>query len=811
MSDIQPLGTEDLYRRCDPNQFSFETTNDLPEQAEVIGQARALEAIQFGMGIAREGYNLFALGPSGTGKRTLLYRFIERRAAEEPVPSDWCYVHNFEQPYQPNALCLPPGKGVELLRDMEGLVEDLRTAISAAFESDEYQARRHVLQEELQEKQQESLEELQQKARERSFALLRTPVGFAFAPTRDGQVIAPEELQAIPKEEQKALTAVSEELQEALQKILLQTPRWQRELQRRIKELDQEITDLAVSDLIGEIRGKYEDLAEVAEYLDAVRGDVIQNVGDFLPKEDGQQAEQPMRGGRGTGSRAEAVAAGLRRYQVNVLVDHSGSSGAPVVHEDNPSYQNLVGRVEHRAQMGMLLTDFKLIKPGALHRANGGYLILDARKVLLQPYAWEGLKRALRSNQVRIESAGQMLSAISTVTVEPEPIPLDVKVALVGDRQLYYTLFQMDPDFGELFKVAADFDDDMDRSPDTEKQYAQLIGAFARQEQLRPLDRSGVARVIEHASRMISDAEKLLVHRQSICDVLREADYWAGESGNGAVTATDVQRAIDAQVYRSDRVRERTQEVMRRGTVLIDTDGAQVGQINGLSVMQLGSFAFGRPSRITARVRLGRGEVIDIEREVELGGPLHSKGVLILSGFVRSRYVADKPLSLSASLVFEQSYGGVDGDSASSAELYALLSAISGAPIKQSFAVTGSVNQLGQVQAIGGVNQKIEGYFDLCQARGLTGEQGVLIPASNVKNLMLRRDVVQAVEKGMFNIYPVETIDQGIEILTGVPAGERDTTGAYPIGTINHRVEERLTDMAEQLAAFRSSAEEERE
>jgi lon-related putative ATP-dependent protease len=811
MSDIQPLDPKDLYRRCDPNQFKFETTDDLPEQAEVIGQARALEAIRFGMGIAREGYNLFALGPSGTGKRTLLYRLIERRAAEEPVPSDWCYVHNFEQPYQPNALCLPSGKGMELLRDMEGLVEDLRAAISAAFESDEYQARRHVLQEELQEKQQESLEELQQRAQERSFALLRTPVGFVFAPTRDGQVIAPEELQAISKEEQKRLTAVSEELQEELQRILQQTPRWQRELQRRIKELDQEITDLAVRDLIGETRAKYADLPEVVEYIDAVRGDVIENVSDFLPKEEGQQGDQPMRGGRGTASRAEAAAADLRRYQVNVLVDHSASSGAPVVHEDNPSYQNLVGRVEHRAQMGMLLTDFNLIKAGALHRANGGYLILDARKVLLQPYAWEGLKRALRSNQIRIESVGQMLSAISTVSVEPEPIPLDVKVALVGDRELYYMLYHMDPDFGELFKVAADFDNDMDRSPDTEKQYAQLIGAFARQEQLRPLDRPAVARVIEHASRMVSDAEKLLVHRQSICDVLREADYWAGESGNDAVTAADVQRAIDAQVYRADRARERTQEVMRRGTVLIDTHGAQVGQINGLSVMQLGGFAFGRPSRITARVRLGRGEVIDIEREVELGGPLHSKGVLILSGFVRSRYVADKPLSLSASLVFEQSYGGVDGDSASSAELYALLSAIAEVPIKQSFAVTGSVNQLGQVQAIGGVNQKIEGYFDLCQARGLTGEQGVLIPVSNVQNLMLRPDVVQAVEEGMFSIYPVETIDQGIGILTGVPAGERDATGAYPSGTINHRVEERLTAMAEQLAAFRSSAEEERE
>jgi lon-related putative ATP-dependent protease len=807
MSHMEPLRSEQLFRHCDPNQFDFESTAEISDPVDVIGQKRALEAIQFGMGIVREGYNLFALGPSGTGKRSLIRGFFERRAAQEPVPSDWCYVHNFEQTYQPNALRLPPGRGMELCCDMEELVEELRTTIQAVFESDEYQARRNVLQEELQERQQEALEELQERAREQDFALLRTPVGFVFAPTRDGQVIAPEELQELPQDAQKDMQVVAESLQEELQKILQQAPRWQRELRRQIRELDREVTNLAVTDLIAEIRQKYSDLPEVVAYLDAVHGDIVENVGDFLPNEDVQQVDQQLAGARGAPARPEGEAPGLRRYQVNVLVDHSESTGAPVVYEDNPSYQNLVGRVEHRAQMGMLLTDFNLIKPGALQRANGGYLILDARKLLLQPYAWEGLKRALRSNQVRIESVGQMLSVISTVSVEPEAIPLDIKVALVGDRELYYMLYYMDPDFGELFKVAADFDEDMDRNADTERQYAHLLASFAREEKLRPLDRSAVARVIEHASRMVSDTDKLLTHRQSICDVMREADYWAGESGNGTIAAADVQQAIDAQIYRSDRARERTQEIMQRGTVLIDTDGTQVGQINGLSVLQLGGFAFGRPSRITARVRLGRGEVIDIEREVELGGPLHSKGVLILSGFLRSRYVVDRPLSISASLVFEQSYGGIDGDSASSAELYALLSAISEVPIKQSFAVTGSVNQIGQVQAIGGVNQKIEGFFDLCKARGLTGEQGVLVPTSNVKNLMLRHDIVHAVREGLFNVYPVETIDQGIELLTGVPAGDRGVDGAYPEGTINHMVETRLSEMTDKLAAFRASGE----
>jgi lon-related putative ATP-dependent protease len=500
---------------------------------------------------------------------------------------------------------------------------------------------------------------------------------------------------------------------------------------------------------------------------------------------------------------AQAAARSLRRYRVNVLVDHSRSEGAPVIYEDNPTYQNVIGRVEHRAQMGALLTDFNLIKPGVLHRANGGYLILDARKVLLQPYAWEGLKRALRAGQVHIESIGQMLSLLSTVTLEPEPIPLDVKVALLGDRLLYYLLAQYDPEFGDLFKVAADFDEQMDRSEENQEPYAQLLGTLARKEELRPLDRGATARVIEHSARMVGDAEKLTARTRQVADLLREADYWAAQNGNGVMTKADVEQAIDAQIYRSDRLRERMQEGIQRGTILIDTEGAKIGQVNGLSVIQLGGFAFGRPSRITARVRLGKGEVVDIEREVELSGPIHSKGVLILSGFLGSHYVQDKPLSLSASLVFEQSYSGVEGDSASSAELYALLSAIAEAPLKQSLAVTGSVNQHGQVQAIGGVNEKIEGFFDVCKARELTGEQGVLIPASNVKHLMLRKDVIDAVEGGRFHIYPIETIDQGMEVLTGMSAGERDDAGNYPEGSINHRVESRLAELAEKRMALR--------
>jgi len=808
MGSVEPLDAEALCHRCDPGQFDFETTAELEDLSDIIGQPRAVEAVRFGIGMDREGYNIFALGPAGTGKRSLVQAFFEQRSAQEPTPDDWCYVNNFEEPHKARALRLPPGKGVEFRQDMEELVEELRTALMAAFESEEYQTRRQVIQEEFNERQQEAFRQIRQLAQERELAVLRTPAGFVFAPTRNGEVLSPQEVQELSEEERKRLEKGVEELQAELQKVLRQIPRWQREAREKTRQLNRETTDFAVGGLIDEVRQKYAEFSDVVEYLQAVRQDVIENSRDFLIQEERPQDRESDALTQLLSSGFRKRPLSLRRYGVNVLVDHSGTKGAPVIYENNPTYQNLIGRVEHIAQMGTLVTDFNLIKPGALHRANGGYLILDARKVLSQPYAWEGLKRALQSHQVRIESLGQMLSLISTISLEPEPIPLDVKVALLGDPLLYYLLSVYDPDFAELFKVAADFDWQMDRNAKNQQLYARLIGGLTRKEGLRPLDRTAVARVIEHSARMVGDGEKLSTQMRVVTDLLHEADYWAGEVGRDVVTGEDVQRAIDAQIYRSDRIRERIQEEILRGTILIDTDGTKVGQVNGLSVIQLGNFAFGRPSRITARVRLGKGEVVDIEREVELGGPIHSKGVLILSGFLGARYASDRPLSLSASLVFEQSYSGVEGDSASSAELYALLSAIAQVPIKQSLAVTGSVNQYGQVQAIGGVNEKIEGFFDVCKARGLTGEQGVIIPASNVKHLMLREDVVQAASEGKFHIYPVETVDQGIELLTGMPAGEPDEEGNYPEDTFNGMVQAQLIKLAEERAALSGSEEE---
>lgn len=799
-TEMKPLPFEMLYRHCDHAQFKFRSTADLEDLTEFIGQDRALQAIRFGIGIRRPGFNLFLLGPAGIGKHTNVRAFLEKRAATEATPDEWCYVNNFDKPETPRALRLPPGRGVSLREDVRRLVDDLRSAIPSAFESENYRARKHVIEQEIKDQQEKAFEELQREGSQNGIAVLRTPTGFVLAPMRKDEVLSPEEFEHLPPSERTNIQSAITGLQNKLHAVLHQIPKYEQEGRKKVRELNNEVAIFAVGHLIDELRKKYTDLPEVVNFLNGIQEDVVENVDEFLTL-----PEHPLAALMGVslpyGAKGSAF---FRRYQVNALVDHSGNHGAPVVYEDHPTHQNLIGQVEYMAHLGAISTDFNLIRSGALHRGNGGYLILDAYKLLLQPYAWEALKRSLRSSQIRIESLGQMLSLVSTVSLEPEPIPLNVKVVIVGERFLYYLLCTLDSEFSELFKVAADFEEQMERNSQTNLLYAQMIGAIARQEGLLAFERGAVGRVIERSSRLAGDSEKLLIHRRTLADLLQESDYWAREAGRSLVQAEDVQRAIDAQIHRADRIRERLLEEVLHGTVLIDTQGEKIGQVNGLSVIELAQFAFGRPSRITARVRMGKGEVVDIEREVELSGPIHSKGVLILSAFLGARYAADHPLSLSASLVFEQSYGAVEGDSASSAELYALLSALSGLAIKQALAVTGSVNQHGQVQAIGGVNEKIEGFFDLCKARGHLDGAGIVIPASNVRHLMLRHDVVEAARDGKFHIYAVETIDQGIEILTGVPAGERDASGKFPEGSVNHRVEARLIELAERrLAAAR--------
>ncbi len=803
MTSPESLPAAALRRATDPATLGFATTADLPDLEEIVAQERAVAAVRFAIGIRRDGYNLFALGPAGTGKHTVLRQFLARQAATEPVPDDWCYVHDFARPQVPRALRLPAGRGAELRAAMERLVVELRAAIPAAFETDAYRERKEAIEDEFRGRRERALVAFDETARRLGVALIRTPVGMGLAPLHDGQVLGSEDFRKLPEDEQKRVRAAMEGLEEELQGLLHHVQGWEREQREKLRQLDRDVTRFAADHLVDELRSRFDGLPAVLAYLEAVEHDVVDSTEEFIGAAgEGAGGSGPTPAGGMVGLRVTGEAGSFRRYRVNLLVDNGATKGAPLVYEDNPSYLELIGRAEHVAQLGALVTDFTLIRAGALHRANGGYLVLDALKVLGQPFAWEALKRALRAREIRVESPGQAYSLISTVSLEPEPIPLEVKVALVGERPLYELLAAADPDFLELFKVQADFEEQTDRTPETAAVYARLIATLARREGLRPVDAAGVARILDEAARLAGDAEKLSTHMRSISDLLREADHLALAAGRETTTAADVQAAVDARLQRAGRLRERLHEEIRRGTILVRTEGSTTGQVNGLSVLQLGASAFGSPARITAAVRLGRGEVVDIEREVELGGPLHSKGVLILSGFLGARYAGERPLTLHASLVFEQSYGGVEGDSASLAELCALLSEIAELPLRQSLAVTGSVDQHGLVQPIGGVNEKIEGFFDVCAARGLTAGQGVLIPSANVKHLMLRQDVVEACADGRFAVWPVEAVDEAMELLAGEPAGERGPDGSYPEFSVNGRVERRLAELAERAREY---------
>jgi lon-related putative ATP-dependent protease len=794
-----------LCRRVDPAELPFELASEIEPAEGPIGQERAVEAIEFAVAMHKKGYNVYALGPAGTGKHTLIDGLLRRRAESEPTPPDWCYVNNFGDASAPRRLQLPPGRAIGLRESMRRLIEELRAALPAAFERDDYRARRDVLDQQFKQKSEAAFNELQQRAEREGITMLRTPMGLALAPVRAGKVLTPDQFESLPQPERERIQHDLEGVQGELEKIMRQVPQWEREHREALRELNRETTGAAIALMLGELRGDYAELSAVLEYLDSVERDIKENVDDFLPSAAGP-AGMPIP----PQFEAAMAEARFRRYQVNVVVDNSMQKGAPVIYEDNPTHQTLVGRVEHIARFGTLMTDFNLLTPGALHRANGGYLLLDVQRLLTGYFGWASLKRALNAGEIRIESLEQLLSLPSTETLSPDPIPLDVKIVLLGPPNLYYLLSALDEDFSELFKIAADFDDRIERSPATTLTYARFIAGAIRHQKLRPFDKTAIARIIEQAARLAGDAERLSTGLRNVVDLVQEADQLAGAAGKEIVCAAEVQQAIDFQHRRGDRIYRRLQEEIGRHTIRIETEGAVVGQVNGLSVIALGGLAFGNPSRISAQIRLGRGEVVDIEREVALGGPLHSKGVLILSGFLGGRFGKTRPLSLNASLVFEQSYGGVEGDSASAAELFALLSALAEAPIQQRFAVTGSVDQHGNIQAIGGVNEKIEGFFDACHMTGFTGRQGVLIPLSNVKHLMLRQDVVAAAEQGQFAIYPIATVDQGLELLTGIPAGVPDAGGNYPKDSLNQRVAARLDAFAAkaiELARAASAAE----
>jgi len=768
---------------CDPAAFSFETTATLTFGPEIIGQPRGTRAIEFGIDIDSAGYNIFVLGEEGTGRTTAIDRFLRERAANKPVPQDWVYVNNFSEPHKPRALNLPAGLGVVLRGDMAVLVDHLRLSLPQAFDQDAYLQACHNTQYKFEAERDSIFSSLESRAAKENIGLARAPQGWGLFPVRDGRPLTSEAFQALSEDERVAFDVS----RRALERELESAVRAVRDLEKRAKDerrtLDQEVAASVVDHEFEELKAKYAAHAEALVYLYEMRLDILEHFADFLPSE--ESAEDAP----GAPRRPN-----FRKYAVNVAVDHSHTQGAPVIVELNPTFPKLLGRIEHEARFGSLSTDFTLIKTGALHAANGGYLVLRARDVFYEPMAWDALKRSLLSGYVRTEDIAVRSGMATTITLDPEPIPLDLKVVLVGSAGLYYYLLDADEDFGSLFKVKADFATDMPRTPENERQYALFIAARCAEEKLRPFDRSAVAKVIEYGSRAADDQSKLTVCFGAVTDLLREADYGAGKAGRVTVMADDVRAAIQEKNYRTNETEELLRRRILEGTVFVDTQGTAVGQINALSISSSGDYTFGLPSRVTARAYVGHGGIGQIDRETNMAGPIHNKGLLTLTSFFNALYASHRSVSFSAQITFEQNYGGIDGDSASCAELYALLSSLSGYPIKQSLAVTGSVNQKGEVQPIGAVNEKIEGFFEVCAARGLTGDQGVLIPAMNVRELMLNEKVIAAVEAGKFHIWPVTLLDEGIEILTGVPAGVRKE-GRFPEGTVHGAAQKRLREL----------------
>lgn len=788
---VPPLPASRLHTPCNPDHLPFASSDELPDLDEDFAHTRAVEALRFGLDIRQPGYNLFVLGDPGSGRHAIVGRLLAAEDARRAVPSDWCYINNFAQATRPALLRLPAGRGARLCDAMRGFVAELAPAIAAAFESNDYRAQLEALESEYKTREDDALRELGREAIAQGVALVRSPDGLGFAPLKDGEeTLSEEEFAQLPEARRDELEATMARFEDRLAPLARQFPLWRREHATRLKEISRDALRRAVSHLIEELKPDWADLPAVSAFLDDCLRDVV-DTGESLRET--QKSEGEMETLLFSGSIS------VQRYLVNLLVDNApGAAGprSPVVCEDHPTFQNLIGRVEQLAHLGTLVSNFTLIRAGALHRANGGTLILDAAKLLAQPYAWEGLKRALRGRQVRIESLGEIYGLASTVQIEPDPMPLDLKVILIGERLTYYLLADLDPEFAELFKVAADFESDVERSAGNTLLYARLLATLTRRDGLRALTRDAVARVIEHAARLADDAARLSTQTRRLADLLREADWHAARAGAARIERAHVEQALSAAVRRADRIREAQHDAILRDVLLIATEGRQIGQVNGLAALAFGDFTFAHPVRITATVRMGEGEVLDIEREVELGGPLHSKGVLILTAFLAERFGRSIPLSLSASLVFEQSYGEVEGDSASLAELCALLSAIALLPLTQALAVTGSLGQHGAVQPIGAVNEKIEGFFDICRARGLTGQQGVIIPAANVQHLMLRDDVVEAVAGGRFNVYAVHDVDQAIALLSGLPVGRPDAQGIVPAGTVNYRVAEQLSEMS---------------
>lgn len=803
MTNGKELPVEKLRFNCDASLLGFESTAAVPPLEEMIGQERAVKAVEFGLFAKNQGYNIFMSGLVGTGKITYAKAAVSKVAKKESVPNDWCYVNNFENPGQPIALALPAGIGSILRQDMQELVEALKTDIPKVFSSDDYEQAKTRLVKNFQDKRAIILEEFNRYAEEMGILPQWSTTGFAGVPIHDGKPLTPEEYQKMEKEERESIEQKLRSVHEKATEILRRMQHLEREVREEVKDLDRKIGLFAAGHFIDELKEKYAQYQDVVDHLEAVQQDVVKNINDFKPAQLDEESNPLMMFKRNVQDTVK------NKYTVNLLVDNRECEGAPVIVEINPTYYNLLGRVEYENRMGVVSTDYSMIKPGALHKANGGYLILNARDVLSNMGAWEALKRVLKTRKLFIENLGEQYGMLAMASLKPETIPLNVKVILIGNPMIYYLMFNHDEDFRKLFKVHADFDVHMENNPDNIKKLAAFISSTVQREQLKHFDSAAVAKVVEYSCRLAGSQKKLTTRFNEIVELLCEADAWATTESGSIIEVKHINKAIEEKRYRSNKYEERLQEMFVEGKFLIDTEDKKVGQVNGLAVMAVGEYMFGKPSRITANTYLGKSGVVNIERETKMSGTSHTKGVLILSGYLGQKYAQERPLTLTASLTFEQTYEGVDGDSASSTELYAILSSLAEVPIKQYIAVTGSVNQKGEVQPIGGATQKIEGFFSVCKAKGLTGEQGVMIPYQNIDELTLDEEVVEAVRAGQFHIYPVKTIDEGIEILTGVPAGTIQNDGSYPEGTIHQMVNKKLSEYTDTLLKLGKSAESE--
>ena len=796
------LGPEDLRKLCDPDQFNFATTDDVVAQGGTIGQEKALKSLDFGLEIGSKGFNIFALGETGTGKRTTVSAMLKDKAAGEKVPSDWCYVYNFKDPDVPLAVSMEPGKGRILRKDMDDLIKALRTDIPKAFESKEYEKQKNQIVEEFQTKQNELFSKLEEEAKQRGFSIKRGVAGIMILPLKDAsEPMTPEEFAKLDEKTKKEMEKTGRQLQERLNEVFRAMRDTEKFVQEMLNKLERAIAFDALHAPIENLKNRYKGNERIIAYLDDVREDILTHIDEFKAQEEQQSSPLPF-------LKMPKQEVSFARFTINVMVDNAETKGAPVVFESNPTYLNLFGRIENRILYGMAVTDFSMIRAGSVHRANGGYLIVDALDMLRNPFSYEALKRAIKNREIRVEDVLEQYRLISTATIKPEAIPLETKVIITGTPNIYYLLYNADPEYHDLFKVKADFDSRMDRTPENVDKYVQFIAECQKTEKLLPFDRSGVAALVEHGSRMADHQEKLTARLSSLSDVMREASYWARKDGANFVRGQHVAQAIAEKVNRANRIEERMREATIEDTLIIRTSGETIGQVNGLAVIDMGDYAFGKPSRITATTHVGKAGLVNIERETKMSGKIHEKAIFIIASYLGSKYAAKKPISLSASITFEQLYEMIEGDSATCAEMYALLSSISGVPLKQSFAVTGSMDQNGDVQPIGGVNQKLEGFFDLCKSRGLDGSHGAIIPKRNVKNLMLKKEMVDALADGLFTIYSMEKMEEGLEILTGMSAGALGPDLTYPENTVNNLVMKRLTEISEALEARKEKGEE---